>query len=135
MTSKDYFRKKKSMPCCANPPMRPEDGPSAKPGQELNTYLSRSSRMLLGKSATLRSAAPRRRFDAARPESRYYDAAGVADPAEELDESFPKPHVAVHVNYVDGFQGINSLVIKTKDAQMIADLMLGGEGKLLGCAS
>lgn len=46
----------------------------------------------------------------------------------ELKEVFPKPHVAVSVQYVDGFQGINSLVIKTHDAQVIADLMLGGGG-------
>jgi flagellar motor switch protein FliN/FliY len=46
----------------------------------------------------------------------------------EVSSTFPDPHVAVHVNYVDGFQGINLLVIKTRDAQVIADLMLGGEG-------
>ncbi|ASA22253.1 flagellar motor switch phosphatase FliY [Paenibacillus donghaensis] len=46
----------------------------------------------------------------------------------EFEEAFPRPHVAVHVQYVDGFQGINSLVIKIRDAQVIADLMLGGEG-------
>ncbi|GGG12325.1 flagellar motor switch phosphatase FliY [Paenibacillus abyssi] len=49
---------------------------------------------------------------------------------EDLEAEFPKPHVAVHVQYVDGFQGINSLVIKTRDAQVIADLMLGGEGQV-----
>ncbi|UKS29878.1 flagellar motor switch phosphatase FliY [Paenibacillus sp. HWE-109] len=47
---------------------------------------------------------------------------------EELEQEFPKPHVAVHVNYVDGFDGINLLVIKTSDAQVIADLMMGGDG-------
>jgi flagellar motor switch protein FliN/FliY len=46
----------------------------------------------------------------------------------ELQEEFPKPHVAVHVNYVDGFNGTNLLVIKTRDAQVIADLMMGGDG-------
>ncbi|MDQ0169940.1 flagellar motor switch phosphatase FliY [Paenibacillus tundrae] len=46
----------------------------------------------------------------------------------QFEDAFPKPHVAVHVNYVDGFEGINSLVIKKRDAQVIADLMLGGEG-------
>ncbi len=46
----------------------------------------------------------------------------------QFQEEFPIPHVAVHVRYVDGFEGINSLVIKTHDAQVIADLMLGGEG-------
>ncbi|MFC4775385.1 flagellar motor switch phosphatase FliY [Paenibacillus sp. GCM10023252] len=49
---------------------------------------------------------------------------------EDLGDIFPKPHVAVSVQYVDGFEGINSLVIKTKDAQVIADLMLGGEGNI-----
>ncbi len=47
---------------------------------------------------------------------------------EQLHNEFPKPHVAVHVNYVDGFHGINLLVIKTRDAQIIADLMMGGDG-------
>ena len=46
----------------------------------------------------------------------------------KLDREFPKPHVAIHVKYVDGFDGINLLVIKTKDAQVIADLMMGGAG-------
>ncbi|CAM2894644.1 flagellar motor switch phosphatase FliY [Paenibacillus sediminis] len=48
----------------------------------------------------------------------------------QFEDEFPKPHVAVHVTYVDGFEGINSLVIKTRDAQVIADLMLGGEGNV-----
>lgn len=49
---------------------------------------------------------------------------------DNLEDEFPKPHVAVHVQYVEGFQGINSLVIKTLDARIIADLMLGGNGEL-----
>jgi len=49
---------------------------------------------------------------------------------DDLETEFPKPHVAVHVQYVEGFQGINSLVIKTKDARIIADLMLGGTGEV-----
>ncbi len=49
----------------------------------------------------------------------------------ELGDIFPKPHVAVSVEYVEGFEGINSLVIRTKDAQVIADLMLGGEGEVV----
>ncbi|HZG84390.1 flagellar motor switch phosphatase FliY [Paenibacillus sp.] len=47
---------------------------------------------------------------------------------DDVAGTFPNPHVAVHVNYVDGFHGINLLVIKTRDAQVIADLMLGGSG-------
>lgn len=47
---------------------------------------------------------------------------------KDLNQEFPQPHVAVHVNYVDGFDGINLLVIQTRDAQVIADLMMGGDG-------
>ncbi|SDI94054.1 flagellar motor switch phosphatase FliY [Natribacillus halophilus] len=46
-----------------------------------------------------------------------------------LHEEFPVPHVAVHVKYTHGFKGTNLLVIKEKDAKIIADLMLGGDGK------
>nr|WP_253288856.1 flagellar motor switch phosphatase FliY [Amphibacillus sp. MSJ-3] len=47
----------------------------------------------------------------------------------ELDKEFPKPHVGVEVKYTDGFQGDNLFVLKTDDALVIADLMLGGDGK------
>ncbi|MCK6257021.1 flagellar motor switch phosphatase FliY [Fictibacillus sp. KIGAM418] len=47
---------------------------------------------------------------------------------EKLKDEFPIPHVAVQVEYVEGIQGANLLVIKTSDAQIIADLMLGGDG-------
>ncbi|MDN4073429.1 flagellar motor switch phosphatase FliY [Fictibacillus terranigra] len=47
---------------------------------------------------------------------------------EKLKDEFPIPHVAVQVEYVEGIEGANLLVIKTSDAQIIADLMLGGDG-------
>ncbi|GIP33077.1 flagellar motor switch phosphatase FliY [Paenibacillus sp. J2TS4] len=50
---------------------------------------------------------------------------------QKLKDEFPKPHVAVHVNYVEGFNGVNLLVIKTRDAQVIANLMMGGDGTAL----
>jgi flagellar motor switch protein FliN len=46
----------------------------------------------------------------------------------ELPDEFPRPHVAIGVTYTDGFSGENILVINTKDAAIIADLMLGGDG-------
>jgi flagellar motor switch protein FliN/FliY len=49
---------------------------------------------------------------------------------ENIEKEFPVPHVSVHVNYTEGFQGINLLVIKTDDAKIIADLMMGGDGTL-----
>ncbi|WP_249414024.1 flagellar motor switch phosphatase FliY [Alteribacter keqinensis] len=48
---------------------------------------------------------------------------------EELDQEFPHPHVAIHVKYTTGFEGVNLMVIKTTDAAIIADLMLGGDGR------
>lgn len=47
---------------------------------------------------------------------------------DQLAMEFPKPHVAVHVNYVDGFHGTNLLIIRNDDARVIADLMMGGDG-------
>ncbi|WP_281657995.1 flagellar motor switch phosphatase FliY [Halobacillus sp. Cin3] len=47
---------------------------------------------------------------------------------KDLADEFPKPHVAVGVTYTDGFTGENVFVMKTKDAAIIADLMLGGDG-------
>lgn len=47
---------------------------------------------------------------------------------EQLKEEFPKPHVAISVEYTEGFEGLNLLIIKTSDAAVIADLMMGNDG-------
>ncbi|SDP25165.1 flagellar motor switch protein FliN/FliY [Litchfieldia salsa] len=47
----------------------------------------------------------------------------------ELSEEFPHPYVAISVSYTEGFSGANLLVIKQSDAAIIADLMLGGDGR------
>ncbi|MGI6185249.1 MULTISPECIES: flagellar motor switch phosphatase FliY [Bacillales] len=47
----------------------------------------------------------------------------------DLEKEFPIPHVAVHVEYTDGFKGINLLVVRMEDAAVIADLMMGGSGR------
>lgn len=46
----------------------------------------------------------------------------------QLPEEFPQPNVAVQVTYTEGFSGMNLLVIQQRDAAIIADLMLGGDG-------
>ena len=46
--------------------------------------------------------------------------------SDALEEEFPTPHVAIHVEYTKGFKGISLFVIKAEDAKIIADLMLGG---------
>ncbi|WAA10724.1 flagellar motor switch phosphatase FliY [Fervidibacillus albus] len=48
---------------------------------------------------------------------------------ENLEKEFPKPYVAVVVDYTTGFSGSNLLVINRRDASIIADLMLGGTGE------
>ncbi|ANB60936.1 flagellar motor switch phosphatase FliY [Anoxybacteroides amylolyticum] len=48
---------------------------------------------------------------------------------EDVPHEFPHPYVAIQVNYTDGFLGTNLLVIRQTDAAIIADLMLGGDGK------
>ncbi|CAM5788226.1 MULTISPECIES: flagellar motor switch phosphatase FliY [Brevibacillus] len=47
----------------------------------------------------------------------------------ELEKEFPMPHVAVHVEYTDGFKGVNLLVVRMEDAAVVADLMMGGDGR------
>lgn len=46
----------------------------------------------------------------------------------ELEDKFPHPYVAIQVTYTEGLSGENLLVLQTKDAAIIADLMLGGDG-------
>jgi len=48
---------------------------------------------------------------------------------ENLEKEFPQPHVGVRVKYTEGFKGENLFVLQTQDAFIIADLMLGGDGK------
>ncbi len=51
---------------------------------------------------------------------------------KNVANEFPLPYVAIQVNYTEGFLGTNLLVIKQDDAAIIADLMLGGDGKSTG---
>ena len=47
----------------------------------------------------------------------------------ELKKQFVVPNIAVDVKYTSGISGRNLLVIKTSDAGIIANLMMGGDGK------
>lgn len=48
---------------------------------------------------------------------------------EELIEGFQVPRVATNVEFKSGLSGNNMLLMETKDAMIIADLMMGGDGK------
>lgn len=47
---------------------------------------------------------------------------------KELVESFSVPYMIIKVQYTQGLEGTSVLVIKTSDAAIIADLMMGGDG-------
>ncbi len=46
----------------------------------------------------------------------------------DIDSEVTFEPVSVQVNYIDGFSGKNVFVIKARDAAIIADIMLGGDG-------
>src|SRR5690625_2507464 len=46
-----------------------------------------------------------------------------------LYKEFPFDHVKIQVNYIQGFSGENLFVIKSTDAAVISDIMLGGDGR------
>ncbi|QRZ94625.1 flagellar motor switch phosphatase FliY [Bacillus sp. LJBS06] len=50
-------------------------------------------------------------------------------PKSKISDAFPEPYVAIEVNYTEGFSGSNLLVVEQSDAAIIADLMIGGDGK------
>ncbi|AOC91045.1 flagellar motor switch phosphatase FliY [Bacillus amyloliquefaciens] len=47
----------------------------------------------------------------------------------KISDEFPHPYVAIEVNYTEGFDGSNLLVVEQSDAAIIADLMIGGDGQ------
>ncbi len=46
----------------------------------------------------------------------------------EISDQYERPIVLVDVEYTEGLEGYNLLVIKEEDAAIIADLMMGGDG-------
>ena len=48
--------------------------------------------------------------------------------SQKLSSSYPFPYVVIEVDYTEGIEGINALVVSERDAFVIADLMMGGDG-------
>ena len=48
---------------------------------------------------------------------------------KELIESFTDPYLIIKVDFIERLKGFNILLVKAEDALIIADLMMGGEGK------
>lgn len=123
MTSKDYLSQEEidALLKQANP-----ESPSEPTVDDVLTPLEQDAlgeigNITFGSAATALSTLLNKKVDITTPKVSVITRA-------QFEAEFPKPHVAIHVEYVDGFEGMNSLVIKTRDAQVIADLMLGGEG-------
>lgn len=49
---------------------------------------------------------------------------------KKMKESLEVPNVAIEVKFINGLSGVNLLVLKLPDAKIIADLMMGGAGKV-----
>lgn len=47
----------------------------------------------------------------------------------ELKKIYPVPFIAIEVSYTKGLNGSNIMIIRESDAKIIADLMMGGDGK------
>ncbi len=47
-----------------------------------------------------------------------------------LANSYDRPCVGIKVNYKEGIQGSNILILKQRDVKIIANLMMGGDGKV-----
>ncbi len=133
MTSKDYLSQEEIDALLRQSSVGNDETTSASVGgeQSINDYLTPLEQDALGEignitfgsAATALSTLLGKKVDITTPTVSTIE-------REQFEAEFPKPHVAVHVSYVEGFEGINSLVIKTHDAQVIADLMLGGEGNI-----
>ncbi|MBX0356436.1 flagellar motor switch phosphatase FliY [Halobacillus sp. Nhm2S1] len=103
-----------------------EEGPSNIAGDQMISSLEEDAlgeigNISFGSSATALSSLLNQKVDITTPKISVLE-------RKDLPDEFPKPHVAVGVTYTHGFSGENVLVIRTKDAAIIADLMLGGDG-------
>ncbi len=75
----------------------------------------------LGNSATALSALLNQKVEITTPHVRMIS-------MEELRSRYPIPHVALRVGYTEGFKGENVLILTQRDASIIANLMMGGDG-------
>lgn len=48
--------------------------------------------------------------------------------ARQIIDEYPKPHILVHVQYKEGLEGSNMLILSREDSSIIVDLMMGGTG-------
>ncbi|PAE07703.1 flagellar motor switch phosphatase FliY [Terribacillus saccharophilus] len=95
------------------------------PEEDLNSMevdaLGEIGNISFGSSATTLSTLLNQKVDITTPKTAVIN-------RSDLYDKFPQPNVAIEVSYTEGFAGANLFVIKQRDAAIIADLMLGGDG-------
>ncbi|MDD3364751.1 MAG: flagellar motor switch phosphatase FliY [Syntrophomonas sp.] len=101
--------------------------PAAAPsGAELSDFerdaVGEIGNISMGTSATTLSTLLRRRVSITTPRVSITNQA-------QLQAEYPLPYVVIEVKYTEGINGTNMLVIKEEDACIIADIMMGGDGK------
>ncbi|TFJ94674.1 flagellar motor switch phosphatase FliY [Lentibacillus salicampi] len=74
-----------------------------------------------GSSATTLSTLLNQKVDITTPEVSIIT-------SEALEDGFEFEHINIHVHYTEGFDGQNVLVMKSEDAAIISDIMMGGDG-------
>lgn len=101
--------------------------PGSSPTQDLTEEekdaLGEIGNISMGSAATVLSQILNRKVLITTPSTR------VTTP-EELFASFQIPYVIVEVNFTEGLEGSNLLILKAKDAAVIANLMMGGSGQV-----
>jgi flagellar motor switch protein FliN/FliY len=104
-----------------------EDNTGQHPEEELSDFerdaLGEIGNISLGTAATALSTLLRQKVEITTPSVSLVR-------RSNLQNDLPLPHVVIKVDYTDGFVGANVLAIQVRDAQVIADLMLGGDGNV-----
>ncbi|MGO0121723.1 flagellar motor switch phosphatase FliY [Desulfothermobacter acidiphilus] len=106
-----------------DPEMAPSDEPVG-PGltNKEQDALGEIGNIAMGAAATALSEILGRRVVITSPQVRVTT-------KEELLQGFVVPYLIVSVSYTEGLEGTSLLVVKVEDASVIADLMMGGEGR------
>jgi len=90
-------------------------------GQEEMDALGEIGNISMGSAATTLSQILNRRVSITSPVVKMI-------PRAELFASFTLPHLLIEVKYTHGLEGTTLLVMETRDAVVLADLMMGGDG-------
>ena len=75
----------------------------------------------MGSAATVLSELLNHRVNITSPQVRVSSQA-------DLFETFTIPYMAIEVKFTEGLDGLNLLIMKVKDASIISDMMMGGDG-------